>query len=75
MSDYIHFLLHFVSGVDEHTALLLNVTSGLVQLEGVGYAFVCSFGYDEETIVCRDGQPLTVKGMHTYTVLHGIISS
>jgi cyanophycinase len=44
-------------GVDEHTALLLNVTSGDVSTVGVGTAYVCTSNHDPE--VCADRTPLT----------------
>lgn len=44
-------------GVDEHTALLLNVTSGAVSAVGVGTAYVCTADHDPE--VCKDSTPLT----------------
>jgi cyanophycinase-like exopeptidase len=44
-------------GVDEHTALLLDVTSGNVQAVGVGTAYVCSAQKDAE--VCSSNTPLT----------------
>jgi len=43
--------------VDEHTALLLNVTTGDVRTVGVGTAYVCSSRHYPE--VCSSNIPLT----------------
>mmetsp|Transcript_10533 Transcript_10533/g.17712 ORF Transcript_10533/g.17712 Transcript_10533/m.17712 type:complete len:344 (+) Transcript_10533:23-1054(+) len=48
-------------GVDEHTALLLDVTTGDVQTVGVGTAYVCTATHDPE--VCQPGVPLTFHGI------------
>lgn len=44
-------------GVDEHTALLLDVTTGDVSAVGVGTAYVCTSDHKPE--ICKDGTPLT----------------
>jgi cyanophycinase len=44
-------------GVDEHTALLLDVTTGDVTTVGQGTAYVCTSDHDPE--VCKDKTPLT----------------
>lgn len=44
-------------GVDEHTALLLNHSTGMVQTVGIGTAYVCAASYKAE--VCAPGKPLT----------------
>lgn len=46
-------------GVDEHTALLLNVTTGDVQTVGINTAYVCTSSHDPE--VCQSRTPLTFK--------------
>lgn len=51
----------FCSGVDEHTALLLDVNTGAISTVGVGTAYVCTSSHDPE--VCSSGTPLTFKGM------------
>lgn len=48
-------------GVDEHTALLLNVTTGDVQTVGVNTAYVCTSEHDPE--VCETRTPLTFKNI------------
>ncbi len=47
-------------GVDEHTALLLDVVTGGVRAVGVGTAYVCSADHLPET--CQARTPLTFKG-------------
>lgn len=44
-------------GVDEHTALLLDVVTGDVQTVGVGTAYVCSA--EDLAEMCLSGTPLT----------------
>jgi cyanophycinase-like exopeptidase len=44
-------------GIDEHTALLLDIVSGDVLAVGQGTAYVCSSDHDAE--MCLDGFPLT----------------
>lgn len=44
-------------GVDEHTALLLDTTTGAVSAVGVNTAYVCTTDHDAE--VCSSGTPLT----------------
>ena len=44
-------------GIDEHTALLLDVTTGAVQAVGVGTAYVCTVEHAAET--CEERTPLT----------------
>ena len=48
-------------GVDEHTALLLDVTNGDVSAVGVGTAYVCTSQHDPE--VCKSGTPLTFQNI------------
>ena len=52
-------LVHAV-GIDEHTALLLDVTTGSVSAVGVGTAYVCSS--DHKAQICKSGTPLTYQG-------------
>ncbi len=47
-------------GVDEHTALLLDVKTGAIQSVGIGTAYVCSS--DHKAQVCTSGTPLTFQG-------------
>lgn len=47
-------------GVDEHTALLLDVNTGDVRAVGVGTAYVCTPRHNAE--VCLSGTPETFKG-------------
>lgn len=47
-------------GIDEHTALLLDVTSGDVTAVGVGTAYLCSA--DRQATVCKEDTPLTFQG-------------
>jgi hypothetical protein len=51
-----------VLGVDEHTALLLNVNNGDVSIVGVGTAYVCSS--DHNAAVCKEDTPLTFQGKY-----------
>lgn len=44
-------------GVDEHTALLLDVNTGKVSAVGVNTAYVCAASHDAE--VCSSNKPLT----------------
>lgn len=44
-------------GIDEHTALLLDVNTGAVQAVGVGTAYVCMVDHAAET--CEDRTTLT----------------
>jgi len=48
-------------GIDEQTALLLDVNTGDVQAVGLSYAFVCTPPGVPE--VCVPGQPLTATGI------------
>lgn len=48
-----------VTGVDEHTALLLDVTTGDVLTVGVGTAYVCS-STPLEARICLEDTPLTL---------------
>ncbi len=48
-------------GVDEHTALLLDIETGDIQAVGVGTAYICSSSQLAE--VCSSGYPLTFHGM------------
>lgn len=50
-----------VSGVDEHTALLLDVQTGGVRAVGVGTAYVCTSSSAPE--VCSSKTPLTFTGI------------
>jgi cyanophycinase-like exopeptidase len=50
-----------VLGIDEHTALLLDVNTGDVAAVGVGTAYVCSS--DHDAAVCESNTNLTFKGM------------
>lgn len=47
-------------GIDEHTALLLDVATGSVAVVGVGTAYVCSA--DHQPTVCTNKTPLTFNG-------------
>ena len=59
-------------GVDEHTALLLNVTTGVAQAVGINTAYVCTANHDPET--CADRTPLTFTGI-ACTRLSGALQS
>lgn len=48
-------------GVDEHTALLLDVTTGEVNAVGVGTAYVCTS--DHQPAVCVEKTPLTFENV------------
>ena len=48
-------------GVDEHTALLLDINTGTVETVGVGTAYVCAS--DHSASICLDGVPLTFTGI------------
>lgn len=48
-------------GVDEHTALLLDVTNGDVQTVGIGTAYICESRSKPE--VCASKTPLTYQGL------------
>lgn len=70
-------LAHAV-GIDEHTALLLDITSGDVTAVGVGTAYVCTA--DHKADVCKSKTALTYKGMekifslsHTRTYTHMLL--
>lgn len=47
-------------GVDEHTALLLDVHTGIAVTVGVGTAYVCSASMPPG--VCQPNTPLTFHG-------------
>lgn len=49
-------------GVDEHTALLLDVVTGDVRAVGVGTAYVCSASAPPS--VCKPETPLTFHGTY-----------
>ena len=46
-------------GIDEHTALLLDVHTGDIQAVGVGTAYVCSS--DHKAQICQEKTPLTFQ--------------
>lgn len=48
-------------GIDEHTALLLDVTTGAVSVVGVNTAYVCMA--DHQPITCKSSTPLTFKDL------------
>lgn len=48
-------------GVDEHTALLLNTSTGDIEAVGVGTAYVCTADHRAE--ICLQGKPLTFKNV------------
>eukprot|EP01038_Epipyxis_sp_PR26KG_P007337 gene7337-10002_t len=48
-------------GIDEHTALLLDVTNGDITAVGVSTAYVCSS--DHKAQICKSGTPLTYQGL------------
>lgn len=50
-----------VVGIDEHTALLLNITTGDVNTVGVGTAYVCYS--DHKATVCAEDKPLTFQDL------------
>ena len=54
-------------GVDEHTALLLDVQTGDIQTVGVGTAYVCSTDHAAE--ICVDSVPLTFHGKRIYYLI------
>ena len=47
-------------GIDEHTALLLNINTGDVEAVGVGTAYVCES--KQPAAVCKKETPLTFQG-------------
>lgn len=47
-------------GVDEHTALLLNIQTGDVQAVGQGTAYVCQSNHPAQ--ICKKDTPLTFQG-------------
>lgn len=49
-------------GIDEHTALLMDPSSGDVSIVGVGTAYVCTA--DHEAAVCEPSQELTFEGLY-----------
>jgi cyanophycinase-like exopeptidase len=55
-------------GIDEHTALLLDVVTGAVSTVGVGTAYVCVA--DQQPAVCAQKTPLTFHGMLTFVWLY-----
>lgn len=57
-------------GVDEHTALLLDVTTGDVSAVGVGTAYVCSA--DHDPTICAAETPLTFKGANPTLLLSNV---
>jgi cyanophycinase len=48
-------------GIDENTALLLNVHTGVVSTVGIGTAYVCTA--DHSASVCISGKPLTYQSL------------
>lgn len=48
-------------GIDEHTALLLNVQTGAVSAVGLGTAYICTA--DHTASVCSSGKPLTYQSL------------
>lgn len=48
-------------GVDEHTALLLDINTGDVSIVGVGTAYVCTANHVPE--VCKANTPLTFSNL------------
>lgn len=61
-ADYNPGIVHAI-GVDEQTALLLDVRTGDVSAVGAGQAYVCSAKQSEQ---CKDGLPLYYKGKIYY---------
>ena len=59
-------------GVDEHTALLLDVITGNVQAVGVGTAYICSASQLAE--MCVSGYPLTFHGMPNFAFSYDFIT-
>lgn len=47
-------------GIDEHTALLLDVTNGDISAVGVGTAYICAA--DHKAAVCEPREYLTFGG-------------
>jgi cyanophycinase-like exopeptidase len=47
-------------GIDEHTALLLDINSGDISAVGVGTAYVCESNH--QASVCKSSTPLTFQG-------------
>ena len=47
-------------GVDEHTALLLDITTGDASAVGVGTAYVCEANHKAQ--ICKSGTSLTYQG-------------
>jgi len=58
-------------GIDEHTALLLDVTTGEVSATGVGTAYVCSA--DHKALVCKASTALTFQGLYLFISLFIIL--
>jgi len=48
-------------GIDEHTALLLDITTGDVTAVGVGTAYLCSS--DHQPTICKEDTPLTFSDL------------
>lgn len=55
--DYVHEDVVRAVGVDEHTALLLDVNTGDVEAVGVGTAYICAT--EKKAAVCEEKTPLT----------------
>jgi cyanophycinase-like exopeptidase len=51
-------------GVDEQTALLFDVNTGIAKAVGVGNAYICSS--PSLPALCVEGQPLKVEGKICY---------
>lgn len=51
-------------GVDEHTALLLDIGTGDIQTVGVGTAYVCTSDHNAQ--ICVSGTPLTFQCEFVY---------
>lgn len=48
-------------GVDEHTALLLDITTGMAQAVGVGSAYLCFSNHQAE--ICDKREPLSFSSL------------
>ena len=59
-------------GVDEHTALLLDVKTGDVTAVGVGTAYVCAADHNAQ--VCKDKSYLTFQGTFYFIYALSIVS-
>jgi len=76
LTDYVDFLpsdgIVRGVGIDEHTALLMDYSSGDIEIVGVGTAYVCSADLNSYKL-CKSGQALTFEGV-SCTRLNALLS-